>query len=91
MIGRLCHCALLLDAHDLKVSTVYRPGGLREDVEHNRTVVIAKARNGAGTRQRLAFQQDSTAPRFDELGLIAPKDLRVSGSSKDGGHWADTV
>jgi len=73
MIGRLCHCALLLDAHDPKTSEVHRWGGLREEVQHNRTVIIAKARNASGSRQRLAFQQDDQAPLFEELGVIAPK------------------
>ena len=75
MIGRLSHCALILDAHEMKTSTVYRAGGLHEEVDHNRTVLIAKARHGSGARQRLAFLQRDDAPMFRELGAIAPKGL----------------
>jgi KaiC/GvpD/RAD55 family RecA-like ATPase len=75
MIGRLCHCALLLDAHDPKESPVYRAGGLLADVRHNRSLLIAKTRHGGGTGQRLAFDQDSEAPAFRELGVIAPRSV----------------
>ncbi|MBM4078136.1 MAG: hypothetical protein FJ278_00430 [Planctomycetes bacterium] len=72
-IGRLCHCALILDAHDVKTSAVYREHGTFADVEHNRTVLIAKARNAPGGRQRIAFLQRADSPTFEELGVIAPK------------------
>ena len=74
MIGRLCHTAVLLDAHENKTSSVHRAGGLWAEVEHNRTIIVAKARNGAGARQRIAFAQDSHAPIFTELGIIAAKE-----------------
>ncbi|MGO8705032.1 MAG: AAA family ATPase [Candidatus Brocadiia bacterium] len=86
MIARLCHTVLLLDSHDAKTSTVYRAGGLREDVEHNRTLLVAKARNASGTRQRIAFTQRSDAPVFDEHGVIAP---RGAPDSEAGEHWAN--
>jgi hypothetical protein len=70
--GRLCQTVLILDAHDLEKRTVYRIGGLLEDVQSNRTLLIAKARNGAGTRQRVAFLQRADAPVFEELGVVAP-------------------
>jgi hypothetical protein len=70
--GRLCQTVLILDAHDLEKRTVYRIGGLLQDVQCNRTLLIAKARNGAGTRQRIAFLQRADAPVFEELGVIAP-------------------
>lgn len=87
MIARLCHTALILDAHDTKTSAVYRTGGLREDVEHNRTVLIAKARHASGARQRVAFTQRSDAPAFEEHGVIAP---RGSGEAQeaDAPHWS---
>lgn len=88
-IGRLCHCALLLDAHDEKTSTVYRVGGATESVTHNRTVLVAKARNGSGARQRLAFRQSDTAPTFEELGVIAPRVVAVDRDVSV--HWADRV
>jgi hypothetical protein len=74
--GRLCQTVLILDAHDLERRTVYRVGGLLEDVQSNRTLLIAKARNGAGTRQRVAFLQRADAPVFEELGVIAPRQKR---------------
>lgn len=88
MFGRLCHTAILLDAHDLKESAVMRTGGLTEVVEHNRTVLIAKARNAQGTRQRLAFRQSDTAPEFEELGVIAPKHVTVTADDE---HYANRV
>jgi KaiC/GvpD/RAD55 family RecA-like ATPase len=88
MIARLCQCALILDAHDPKQSTVYRPGGLREDVEHNRTILVAKARYASGARQRIAFTQRADAPAFEECGIIAP---RGSGEaqSENAEHWSE--
>lgn len=68
---RLSHCCLLLDAHEDREAEVYRRGGLRETVTHNRTVTIAKARNASGSRQRIAFVQDSDGPSFEEMGVIA--------------------
>ena len=71
--GRNAHTVLLLDAHDQRSVEVLRPHGCRETVEHDRTVVIAKARNAGGGRRRLAYLQGKTAPEFEELGVIAPK------------------
>ena len=90
MIARLCHTALILDAHDPKTSAVYRTGGLREDVEHNRTVLVAKARHASGARQRVAFTQRSDAPAFEEHGIIAP---RGSGDVQeaDAPHWSERI
>ena len=73
MISRLCQTVLILDAHDMRTCDVYRINKQREEIQHNRTVHIAKARNASGTRQRVAFMQDSRAPEFEELGVIAPK------------------
>ena len=72
-IVRLCDCALMLEAHDEKISTIWRPGKTHEDVKHNRTVLVAKASNARGGRQRIAFQQGDIAPTFEERGVIAPK------------------
>lgn len=73
MIGRLSQCVLMLDAHDERSCRVWRLGGLQEEARHNRTVLIAKARNASGGRQRVAFQQHESKPEFIELGVIAPK------------------
>ena len=82
MLGRLAHCVLMLDAHDAKSSTVYRAGGCFETVEHNRTLVVAKARHASGTRQHIAFQQASSAPQFVELGVIAPRSVVAASEDK---------
>jgi hypothetical protein len=98
MIGRLCHTALILDAHESKTSAVYRAHGLREDVTHNRTVLIAKTRHGSGARQRIAFVQRADAPVFEELGVIAPRrsggdapDSASSGAKGEDEHWANRI
>lgn len=70
---RLSHTVILIDGHEPKESDVYRMGCDPVSVEHNRTVYIAAARHGSGTRMRLAFNQDKFAPVFDELGVIVQK------------------
>ena len=76
-LKRLAHVVLILDAHPPKEVFVWRAGGLREKVEHNRTVLIDKSRNGRGGGARLAFNMDVPhGPRFDELGIIAPKEAK---------------
>jgi len=73
MFGRLCHSAMLLDAHEWRTSRLFSQGGAIREAYHNRTVTIAKARFGGGTRKRIAFVQESDAPQFVEEGVIAPK------------------
>ena len=70
--NQLCHTALLLESHGRKTSNVYRPRGVTEETEHDRTVLIGKARNGRGTGVRLAYRMHTEAPAFDELGIITP-------------------
>lgn len=72
-LGRNCQCCLILQSHAKKSSRVYRVGGTTEEVQHNCTVGIAKARFGQGARQRIAFQHRSDSPVFEELGVIAPR------------------
>lgn len=70
MLSRLSHTLILLEAHDEKASDVIF---CDEPVIHNRTVYIASARNGYGTRSRIAFSQSKQGPSFDEHGIIRPK------------------
>lgn len=70
---RLAHTVILIDGHEERSSQVYRIGGHTADETHNRTVIIGAARNGSGTRSKLAFNQSSVGPSFEELGVIAPK------------------
>ena len=83
-LQRLPQTVLSLDAHDPKTSTVYRTGGRYAGVSHNRTVLVAKGRNVCGGR--LAFNQRSDAPVFEELGVIAP---RARAEASDSEHWAN--
>jgi len=78
---RLCHTTLLLDAHDEKASEVWREGGCRETVLHDKTVIIDKTRNGSGRGNRVAFILKN--PVFEEIGIIAPSDgKRKTNTSK---------
>jgi len=70
-ITRLAHCVLLLDAHEERESEVWRTGGLREPVRHDRTLLIGKARNAGGAGARIAFRL--AGARFEEVGVIVPK------------------
>jgi hypothetical protein len=66
--------AALADDHDWKDTDVWRIGGHRESVQHNRTVIVDKARHGKGAGLRFAFKMEK--PEFCELGVIAPKDSK---------------
>ena len=76
MYGRLCHATLILDAHDWRESEIKRPGNTRETREHNRTLILAKTRHATGSRKRIAFIQGSSAPTFEEVGIMASKNER---------------
>jgi len=54
-IKRLSHTILMLDVHDEKESEVWRGGGHRETVLHNKTVIVDKARNASGKGNRFAW------------------------------------
>lgn len=77
---KLCHCVVLLDAHEEKASTIYRRGDdgeLEQEVlTHNRTVVIGRTRYGKGSRMVFAYDQDNRKPIFREHGLVVPKARR---------------
>ncbi len=75
-LTRLPQTTLILDAHDVKESDVYCAGGLIKKVTHNRTLLIAAARNAGGTRSRIAFNQSADRPHFEELGVISGRNKR---------------
>lgn len=60
---------LALQIHDPRSSRICTPCGTDER-EHNRTLLIEKARHGAGTGKRLAMQFDASSLTIRELGLI---------------------
>ena len=71
--NQLCHTALLLESHGDRESMVLRARDYPVETEHDRTVLVGKARNGRGTGLRLAYRMSKEAPEFDELGIITPK------------------
>ena len=90
-LSRLASALVLLKAHPVKDSMVWRPGGHQARAEHNRTLFIAKARNGAGTQCRIAFNFGKAGPVFEELGVMVPKGQRAP-DFKDAlpePHWAN--
>lgn len=72
MFTRLCQTVILVDGHEPRDSIIYG-GSDREIVSHNRTIVVAAARNGPGTRSSYAFNQGHDGPLFEELGMICPR------------------
>lgn len=70
MLTRLCHTVLVLNGHDKKESTVVDSYGSRRLEQFNRTLYIAAARNGSGTRTKLAYTQNVNGPQFEEHGII---------------------
>lgn len=71
--GRLAHTVIIVDCIDEREMGIVKSGGKIENVLTNRIVTIAVARNGSGSRRRLAFYFDDNAPRFRELGYLAKK------------------
>jgi len=70
-IAGLTDCVLLLNRHSTKESGILCPGGETERIEHDRTLTIGKSRFGPGDGLRIAFRLNG--PRFQELGVIAPR------------------
>lgn len=72
--GRLCHTSILLGStHEMEEREIVRPGGEIEKVMSNRTCVVGAARNGSGSRSKLAFVVDPGSPVFKEIGYLAIK------------------
>jgi len=72
MFTKLAHTTLLIDVCDMQEGEVYGIGGITKVVNYDRVVTIAAARNGKGTRWRIAYTQDKEKPVFNELGLLVP-------------------
>ena len=68
-LTRLAHTTILIDGHEDRESMIHRTGGSFL-ASHNRTITIAAARNGSGTRQRFAFRAEPGRPHFSEIGVI---------------------
>jgi hypothetical protein len=77
--GRFCQCALWLESHDLKTSSISTSCGTSES-QHNSTVHILKTRNGPGTGLRIAMHADSLSLR--EVGIIIKKKQEKKNDSK---------
>jgi hypothetical protein len=72
MLTRLAQTTLIFDTCELEDKEIKLSGGMTKMAEANRIMLIAAARNGPGTRSKLAFLQDAKGPIFHEIGFIAP-------------------
>lgn len=79
MLSRLVHTLIMLEAHEERAADIY---GYEQAELHNRTIYISAARNGAGTRQRVAFRQMPDGPEFQEIGVMLPK-MKAKKDKKD--------
>ena len=66
---RFAQAIFWLESHESKTSKVRTAVGT-DEIEHNRTLYILKARNAAGMGMKLAYQFDSDSLTLKELGLI---------------------
>lgn len=71
-LSRFADSILILQAHEPVDREVIRHGCGRGMEESNRTLVIAKSRNGEGGNP-VAFDFGHSGPRFREVGAILPK------------------
>ena len=53
-IGRLAGGIIIMHNHEPKESHIYQIQNYTKPVEHNRTIIIAKSRNGQGKMDRLS-------------------------------------
>jgi hypothetical protein len=70
-IGRLAASVILINRHPVQSSRVQVNMEHRTNVDHNRTVYVAKSRNSEGGMP-IAFSFGMPAPRFEEHGIILP-------------------
>lgn len=71
--GRLCHTSILIGGTSEPEEVEIKRPDCIEKAMSNRTVMIGAARNGAGTRSKLAFIVEPGSPLFHEIGYIASK------------------
>jgi RecA-family ATPase len=77
MLTRLAQTTLIFDTCELEDKEIKLSGGLTFEAPANRILMIAAARNGPGTRSKIAFMQDPNGPIFHEIGYLAtPKKQR---------------
>lgn len=75
---RFSHSVFWLTKHDKeKTATVWREMGGKRQVSFDRTLRIAKARNGRGAGAELAFHLNNETLCFDEYGSICSETLEV--------------
>ena len=67
--SRFTQYMMLMDFHEKRVSTIKKGGGIKKEVEHERTMLIGKATHGPGKGQRLAFDF-TDGPIMEELGWM---------------------
>jgi KaiC/GvpD/RAD55 family RecA-like ATPase len=73
-ITRLVHTVIILDGHEVIEKEIRTQAGVRMMQSFNRTLTIGAARNGSGTRMKMAFTQQAVGPVFEEHGvLVTPK------------------
>lgn len=70
--SRFVDTVIWLDIHDPKSSPVFSPCGSTE-ADHNRTLLILKARNGKGAGAKIACSFDPHTLRLKEEGVIIKK------------------
>lgn len=76
---RFSHSVFWLTKHDKeKSATVWRQDGGSRPVTFDRTLRIAKARNGAGAGSELAFHLNRGSLCFEEYGTIISETVEVS-------------
>lgn len=71
MLTRLAQTTLILDTCELEEKEIKLSGNTTKKAEANRILLIAAARNGPGTRSKLAYLQNSSGPTFQEIGFLA--------------------
>lgn len=70
--SNLAHNDIRIIGHEDMESTIFVQGGATDTVIHNKTIYVAKARNGT-TGRMIAAKVGNCGPEFVELGYMAPK------------------
>lgn len=69
-LTRFAQNVLLMDYHDPRESRVLTSGNKEDKVTHERTLIVAKSREGAMSHARIALDFSDTGPAFVEHGYI---------------------
>lgn len=73
-LSRFCQYLFLLDYHDAKNSKIQKSIGVRENVDHSRTMLLGKCNFGRGKGHKIAFDFKGNTPVMHELGWIIQDD-----------------